>query len=130
MEIRLSEIAEYEVKAVHVNLSPPLAADIEGVEHFHIFVFNCKRRLTLPPKSWSANNLRDDVERTIHDHFADHKYGVLNFESNDCISLAELLISKLDLDYCSVVEKGIGGAEISIEDRVNHFDLAHERMNS
>lgn len=112
----MMEMCEFEVRAVHYNSSPPLTAAIEGIEHAHTFKIMCKRKLGVAPKSWSANNFREDCDTFIHDYFADHHYGILNFEGNDCISLAELLIAKLDLSYCSVSECGIGGVELSVSD--------------
>lgn len=117
MKIDMQEVAKFEFLAVHYNPSPPLAAGLEGVEHAHTFQFTCKRKLSSVPKSWSANNLREDCVTFIQEYFADHRqYGILNFEGNDCISLAELLIAKLKLDYCSVSEQGVGGVELQVSD--------------
>lgn len=127
--ISTREICTFEVLAVHYNPSPPLTATLEGVEHAHTFSFLCKRKLSAAPKSWSANNLREDCEEVIHDFFADHRYGVLNFESNDCISLAELLIRKLELCYCAVSEAGIGGVELIVNDEPAEQVYTRQQVN-
>jgi hypothetical protein len=128
-KILMLERCRYEVRAIHSNPSPPLTADIECVEHAHVFEFECARKLNIVPKSWSANNLRGDVEEFLHDYFPDHpKYGMLNFQQHDCIALAELLITKLNLESCRVMEQGIGGIELFRIVDINHFDLAQDHL--
>ncbi len=114
-QIKMQEVAEFKFTAIHYNNSPPLSTEIEGVEHLHVFEFVCKRELLTAPKSWSAKIFQEICESFIKDQFSDHRYGVLDFEGNSCISLAELLISRLSLSYCSVREAGIGGVEISVQ---------------
>ena len=112
MKIKTYEQCEFEINAVHSNPNPPVTADLEYMEHHHLFKFVCKKQLQALPLRWSANNFREDCESTIRDYFSDHSYGCLNFEKNDCIALAQLLMAKMNLDYCSVTEVGIGGIEL------------------
>lgn len=128
-KIEIYEDCEFEVMGIHSNPNPPLTADIECVEHAHTFKFHCMRKLNAVPNSWSANNFREDCQSFIHDYFAEHRsYGVLNFERNDCIALAQLLMAKLGLDMCSVHEAGVGGIQLIRQPDLNHFDLEQSHL--
>ena len=127
--VLMNEVAEFPVPGVHSNKKPPLGSFLEGVEHFHVFKFRCCRILHAHPIVWSASNFQNECKAFIQDYFTDSKYTGLNFEQEDCITLAELLISNLKLNYCSVMEEGVGGIELILSVPLKNFDVkvTHER---
>lgn len=120
----MNETCSLEFRGVHNNPYPPLGSDIEYMEHSHIFGVECGRVLRPSHRAWSAYNFREEVEEFLHGHFTDHKAGGYKLGVESCISLAELLVSRLGLSYCKVTEDGVAGIELIVA--VLDFDLEKE----
>jgi hypothetical protein len=127
--ILMNQTAEVTLAGVHSNPRPPLGAHLEGVEHHHVFRFKCARALPVKPLSWSAVNFQNEVREFITEYFTEHSYGCLNFEQQDCVTLAELLMSRLNLNYCVVTEEGVGGIELYRTIPIDNFEVQASHLS-
>lgn len=82
--------------------------------HRHIFYITCKKTVSHNDRDIEIIQLKHNILNVLNDKFWDNNQRLLNFDTLSCESIAEMLVLKFDLSYCSVLEDNENGAEIFI----------------
>lgn len=83
--------------------------------HRHIFHICCKKKVSHNDRDIEIISFKHDIQDFLEKYW--HNFcRCYYFGHRSCEMIAEELYRKFNLDYCSVLEDGENGAEISKED--------------
>lgn len=81
--------------------------------HRHIFYIECKKKVTHNDRDIEIIQLKRAIQNWLDFNFFRNKFNCLFFAELSCEDIAERLIEKFNLNYCSVLEDNENGAEIT-----------------
>ncbi len=82
--------------------------------HRHIFHITCKKLVSHNERDIEIINLKHNIIEYLNNIYYSSVLRCCNFLSLSCESIAELLLTKFDLSYCSVLEDNENGAEVYV----------------
>ena len=83
-------------------------------KHRHMFHFTCKKKVNHDNRDVEFIMFRKDIMTYLTKYYSE-EFSCLDFSAMSCEMLAEELLDRFGLEYCSVFEDGENGGEVYYE---------------
>jgi hypothetical protein len=84
-----------------------------GLIHRHVFYITCKKEVTKNNREIEIIQFKETILDDLKIRFYTTLKDICDFGVMSCEDIAEMLIRKHELNYCSVLEDNENGAEIT-----------------
>lgn len=94
--------------------APVMTARFLQDPHRHEFHICCKKAVSHGDREIEVIEFKNSILAFLKDEYPEHcDTGAIDFDELSCEQIAVILLKRFDLSYCSVLEDGENGAEVS-----------------
>ena len=107
-------IVRLQVEGLHFWLGATELPEVEylAYAHRHMFYIECKKEVTHDDRDIEFIMFKHKIYNYLITEYYDAKYDSLYFGQQSCEMIANELVNKFKLNYCSVFEDNENGAEV------------------